>query len=160
MTMIDPNAVEPLLVRASEAELLGSAPATLQLLADGSDTAGALSAIRTRMGRGTAGPTPHFHRKSPEIFFVIEGGLEVLIGEQLVTARDGDFLLVPPGAVHAFRTPADTGVDLLFLMPGADRFEYFRLIERIQRGQASPQELLDSQERFDNHFRPSPLWEA
>jgi hypothetical protein len=39
-----------------------------------------------------------------------------------------------------------------------DRFEYFRLGDRVIKGQASPQEILDSQERFDNHFIDSPTW--
>lgn len=158
MTAIDPNTVQPVLVRSDDAEVLGTASTTMQLLADGSDTNHVISAIRTRMGKGTAGPAPHLHRHAPEIFFVIEGALDVLIGDQIVTAHDGDFLLVPPHTVHAFRTPPDTGVDMLFLMPGADRFEYFRLLDRIQHGQAGPQEILQSQERFDNHFQHSPLW--
>jgi hypothetical protein len=57
------------------------------------------------------------------------------------------------------RTPADTGVDLLFFMPGVARFEYFRLIGRIRSGEASPQEILDTQERFDNHFQDSAIWQ-
>ncbi|WP_329564379.1 cupin domain-containing protein [Kitasatospora sp. NBC_01266] len=160
MTAIDPNAIEPVLMRASEMEQLGSAGFTMRLLADGGDTGGALSAIRAKMAKGTAGATPHLHRRSSEIFFVLEGGLDVLVGEQIVTAREGDFLLVPPGLAHAFRTPADIGVDMLFVMPGADRFEYFRLLDRIQRGLADRQELLDTQERFDNHFLSSPVWEG
>lgn len=31
---------------------------------------------------------------------------------------------------------------------------------RVLRGQASPQEILDSQERFDNHFMASLVWRA
>ena len=31
---------------------------------------------------------------------------------------------------------------------------------RVLRGQASPQEILDSQERFDNHFMASPVRQA
>jgi hypothetical protein len=49
-------------------------------------------------------------------------------------------------------------VDILFLMPGVERFEYFRLGDRIRKGQASPQEILDTQDRFDNHFQDSAVW--
>ncbi|MCP2169742.1 cupin domain-containing protein [Goodfellowiella coeruleoviolacea] len=155
MTALNPD--HAVLVRAADAEVLHGTT-TVHLLADGSDTGGVISAARSRMPRDTAGASPHHHRNAAEMFFVIEGGLDVLVGDRVVTARAGDFLLVPPGMAHAFRTPADTGADFLFLMPEVDRFDYFRLLNRVQQGLASPQEILDSQERFDNHFHESPVW--
>ncbi|GAA3732770.1 hypothetical protein [Salinactinospora qingdaonensis] len=60
---------------------------------------------------------------------------------------------------HAFAAAPDATADVLIIQtPDAERFEYFRLIDRINRGEAEPQELLDTQERFDNHFLDSPLW--
>jgi mannose-6-phosphate isomerase-like protein (cupin superfamily) len=159
MTLINSGDTKPLLVRAAEAETLGIAPDTMHLLADGDPTDGAVSVSRTKMGKDTEGASPHYHSRAAESFLIISGGLHVLTGEQVVTAREGDFLLVPPNTTHAFRTPADTGVDLLFFMPGVARFEYFRLIGRIRSGEASPQEILDTQERFDNHFQDSAIWQ-
>jgi hypothetical protein len=40
------------------------------------------------------------------------------------------------------------------------RFDYYRLLDRVQRGEASPQEIRDSQDRFDNHYVDSPVWKA
>ncbi|NYI06785.1 cupin domain-containing protein [Allostreptomyces psammosilenae] len=157
MTLIGSGGTEPVLVRADDAEVLAVGGNTLRLLADGGP-GGAPSAIRSTMASNTDGPAPHYHDHAPEIFFIIEGGLHVLVGERVVTAREGDYLLVPPGTTHTFRTPADTGVDMLFLMPGAERFEYFRLAERISRGLADPREVLDSQDLFDNHFVDSAPW--
>jgi mannose-6-phosphate isomerase-like protein (cupin superfamily) len=158
MTQLTSGDAQPVLVRADDAETLGVAPATIQLLADGDPASGAVSVARSRLGKGTDGPPPHYHGGSAEIFFIIEGGLHVLAGERVITVAEGDFLLVPPNTAHAFCTPADTGVDMLFLMPGAERFEYFRLGDRIRQGNARPQELLDTQDRFDNHFLDSPVW--
>jgi mannose-6-phosphate isomerase-like protein (cupin superfamily) len=159
MTQFNSADSQPVLVRATDAEILGVTPATIQLLADGDPASGAVCVARSKIGKGMDGPPPHCHTGSSEIFFVIEGGLHILAGERVVTVGEGDFLLVPPNTAHAFCTPADTGVDMLFLMPGAERFEYFRLGERIRQGTASPQELLDSQDRFDNHFLDSPVWQ-
>jgi quercetin dioxygenase-like cupin family protein len=148
-----------LLVHATDAEVLGLDPNTIQLLADGSSD-GAISAVRTRMAKGTEGPPAHYHKGAPEIFFIIEGGLHVLAGEDVVTMREGDYLLVPPQTTHAFCTPDDAGVDMLFLMPGIERFEYFRLGDRIRRGEADLAEIVgpEAQDRFDNHFQDSTTW--
>jgi mannose-6-phosphate isomerase-like protein (cupin superfamily) len=146
------------LVQADAAEtLLGGG---ISLLADGSDTDGAISANRTRLGPGVGGPPPHYHRGSAEIFFVIDGSLQALAGDRVVTLNGGDFLVVPKNMPHAFATPAQTSADVLIVFaPGMqDRFDYFRLTDRVMEGQASPQEILDSQERFDNHFLDSPIW--
>lgn len=156
MTALNPD--HAVLVRAADAEVLNATANTMYLLADGADTGGVISAARSKMPKATPGANPHYHRNAPEMFFIIEGGLDVLVGDKVVTARDGDFLLVPPGMSHAFRTPADTGADFLFLMPNVDRFDYFRLIHQVARGEATPQDILDSQERFDNHFHESPVW--
>jgi mannose-6-phosphate isomerase-like protein (cupin superfamily) len=154
MTTIDPN--DAVLVRANDAELLGVAPNTIQLLADGDN--GGMSAIRSKLRKGTEGPPPHYHAGAAEIFFILEGGLHVLTGQRVVTVGEGDFLLVPPNTPHTFATPGDTGVDMLFLMPEARRFDYFRLVDRVRRGEAGPGELLETQDRFDNHFQDSQVW--
>lgn len=31
-------------------------------------------------------------------------------------------------------------------------------MDRIRKGEASPQEILNTQDRFDNHFVDSPIW--
>jgi hypothetical protein len=82
---------------------------------------------------------------------------DVLVGEQVVTLGGRDFLLVPPS--HGTRVAsANAGVDMLFITPGVERFEYFRLGDRIRKGEASPQQILDAQDRFDNHFHDSLVW--
>jgi uncharacterized cupin superfamily protein len=108
------------------------------------------------------GPAPHYHTGSAEIFFILGGSLQALAGDRVVTLDAGDFLVVPRNLPHAFAAPPEIEADILIVFaPGVkDRFEYFRLVDRVVRGQASPQEILGSQERFDNHFTDSPAWRA
>jgi mannose-6-phosphate isomerase-like protein (cupin superfamily) len=142
-----------MIIRAAEAEVLALGDIATTLLTDG-----AISASRTAMAKGTDGPSPHYHKTSPEAFFIIDGGLQVLVGDTVEELGTGDFLLVPPNTTHAFATPENTGVDMLFLMVGIERFGYFRLLDRIARGEASSQEVLANQDRFDNHFLDSETW--
>jgi mannose-6-phosphate isomerase-like protein (cupin superfamily) len=162
--MSDPNphdtsAGRPVLVRRDEAEVLGTAPDTMTLLADVSATSGFLSSTRTALGRGKDGATPHYHRASAELFFILDGRLQVLVGDEVVTADEGDLLVVPPHTTHAFAATPDAGADVLIVLtPGMERFEYFRLLDRIRRGVDDPREIQRSQERFDNHFVDSAAW--
>jgi quercetin dioxygenase-like cupin family protein len=150
-----------LLVRHDEAEQLGSTPDTMTLLADVSQTGGHLSTNRASLGRGHDGATPHFHTSSAEMFFMLDGELEILQGNEVVTVRTGDMLFVPPHTTHAFGATSRSAADVLIVFtPGVERFEYFRMIDRIRRGEASPAEILASQDRFDNHFVDSATWRA
>ncbi|MEV7551119.1 cupin domain-containing protein [Amycolatopsis sp. NPDC089917] len=150
---------EPVLVRAAEAETVGAAPTLVTLLADVSTTGGVMSSARTRLGVGADGATPHYHTGSSEMFFMLGGKLEVLVGEEIVTVSEGDMLVVPPLMTHAFRATMDSAADVLIVfIPGVERFDYFRLLEKVGHGKATVQDLLDSQEKFDNHFVESPVW--
>jgi quercetin dioxygenase-like cupin family protein len=150
---------KPVLVRATAAEQLGESPNATWLLADADQTDHTMNAVRTTLGRGVSGPPPHFHAESSELFFMLDGALRVLTADTVVTVTSGDFLLIPPRMTHAWATPADQSADVLIIKaPGTNRFEYFRLVERIRRGETGPQEILATQERFDNHFVDSPIW--
>ncbi|HEY0496268.1 MAG TPA: cupin domain-containing protein [Kutzneria sp.] len=114
---------------------------------------------RTTLAAGADGPPPHFHRGSAEIFFVLSGSLQALAGDRVVTLDRGDFLVVPKLMPHAFGTVTEPADVLILFAPGMlDRLDYFRLGDRVLKGQADPHELLATQERFDNHFLDSPLW--
>ena len=43
------------------------------------------------------GPPPHIHTTEEEAFYVLEGELNVLVGQRTVTATAGAFVLVPRG---------------------------------------------------------------
>lgn len=151
--------MDAVLTHGADAERLGEAPNQTWLIADAEDTDGIMNVVRTTLGPGVDGPPPHFHKDSPEMFYLLGGALRILAGDQVLTVRQGDYLLVPPLMHHAWGTPMDTGADVLIVKaPGNSRFEYFRLGDRIRRGAASPAEVLATADRFDNHFVDNPVW--
>ncbi|MFE3193960.1 cupin domain-containing protein [Nocardia sp. NPDC059240] len=159
MTTTPSNPDRALLIRHDEAEYLPGLG--VRLYADHDMTGGKLSANRATLPAGTDGPPPHFHTGSAELFYLLDGSLTVLAGEDIHTLHGGDFLLVPAGMVHAWAAPADASADVLIVFtPGIERFDYFRMGERLRRGDGDPMEILRTQERFDNHFVDSPRWRA
>ncbi|MFE7979706.1 cupin domain-containing protein [Streptomyces shenzhenensis] len=161
MSLFVPQFDESVIVRAAEAEVVGRAPTTVRLLADSSRTGGALSTQRVTLTAGADGARPHWHDNSAEMFFLLDGAADILSGEDVVTAGPGDLVVVPPGRPHAFAAVPGADADLLIVItPGVERFEYFRHLRRVALGEATPESLLDVQERYDNHFLSSAAWEA
>ena len=148
------------LVRQADAEVLGGPQVTGRLYADSSATGGALSSQRIVLRHGAAGAMPHHHTGSSELFYVVSGAAELLTGERVVTVAGGDLAVVPPGTVHAFAAAPASDADLLIILaPGVDRFEYFRLLQRIATGEAPLESILEVQDLYDNHFDDSPVWQ-
>jgi mannose-6-phosphate isomerase-like protein (cupin superfamily) len=148
------------LVRAADAERVGRPPQTIQLLVDSAATGGKLSAQRVTLRDGADGARPHHHAGSAELFFVLSGSAQLLAGERMLLAGEGDVAVVPAGLSHAFAAPPGADTDLLIVIaPGVERFEYFRHLARIAAGELPPESLLAVQERYDTFFEASPLWE-
>ena len=67
----------------------------------------------------TDGPGAHFHEGNDEVFYVLEGKPEILIGEDWVPLDKGSFVLIPRGITHDFRNPGEEEAGLLnFFIPG------------------------------------------
>ncbi|NEB78571.1 cupin domain-containing protein [Streptomyces sp. SID14478] len=160
MSFVVPEFDSSVIVRATDAEVVGRAPTTVRLLADSSATGGALSTQRVTLTDGANGATPHHHEHSAEMFYVLDGAAEFLAGDEVVTGGTGDLIVVPPRTAHAFAAAPGCDADLLIVLtPGVERFEYFRHLQRIALGELSRESLLDVQERYDNHFLGSRVWD-
>ncbi|SDT03687.1 cupin domain-containing protein [Actinoplanes derwentensis] len=150
----------PLHITAADAETLADgATSLITLLADADATGGALTVNRSLLKPGSPGAPPHFHTKTTETFFVLDGTLLVLAGEEIRTLEQGDLLVIPPRLPHAFAPVPGAHADILVTFtPGIARFDYYRLLERVYRGEAEPSEIGASSEQFDNHYFDSPTW--
>lgn len=92
----------------------------------------------------------HTHRRSQELFYVLEGELDLLAfeptsrtehgwrdwesagGDRVVRAGAGSCMFVPPGCPHAFMNPTDKPARMLFQSyPSPDHERYFEEICEI-----------------------------
>ncbi|MDZ7962885.1 MAG: cupin domain-containing protein [Aulosira sp. DedQUE10] len=62
--------------------------------------------------RGTA-PVLHIYRQMEEMFYVLEGEVEIIVGNQTVRGLPGAFVLVPPGTPHTFSNQGTQRAKLL-----------------------------------------------
>lgn len=148
------------LVRHSDREILSTAPGNATgLVMDSDATGGAVSVLNIYLPKGADGAAPHFHTRSTELFYLVSGRLEILAGDRIEVLEQGDTLLVPQLMPHAFGATADSDANIFtVLSPGVQRFDYFRLLDRIVHGQADISELRASQQTYDNHFVKSAVW--
>ncbi|MFI9534064.1 cupin domain-containing protein [Nocardia fusca] len=155
-----PTTPKPTAIRQpADAETLRAGSVTMRLLIDAEQAHGAVSTLEVTMDRGADGAAPHFHTLSDELFYVADGELQLMAGERVLTIGAGGSAVVPKMTTHAFGATPDSGARVLIgLMPGVQRFAYFRLLERIARGEATPDELATSQDEYDNHFVDAPRW--
>ena len=160
MSWIPSSSHGPGIVRASDAETLVAGPRRLQLLLDSSATGGALSSHRVRLGDGAEGANPHRHTRSSELFYVLDGSVDVLAGEKVVTATEGDMVVVPPGVAHAFgASKGHDGELLVVITPGIERFEFFRQLVRIMTGTAPQESLMGTNALYDTYAMPRDVWD-
>ncbi|MBF6182306.1 cupin domain-containing protein [Nocardia otitidiscaviarum] len=158
MNTTDPR---PAIRYPGDAETLRTTDVTVRLLIDAPEANQAASTVEVTMAPGADGAAPHYHTRSDELFYVAEGELQVLAGDHITTVGAGGSLIVPRLMPHAFGAAPTSGARILIaLMPGIERFEYFRLLERLAHGTATVEDLAASQEEFDNWFVDAPEWWA
>ncbi|MFJ9376768.1 cupin domain-containing protein [Streptomyces sp. NPDC101455] len=99
----------------------------------------------------------HVHTRSEELFYVLEGELDVLAfeprirtpdnwqrwesssGTRVVRATPGTVVVVPPGCPHAFSNPTETAAKMFFqASPPPDHERYFEELLEILGGGGPP----------------------
>jgi mannose-6-phosphate isomerase-like protein (cupin superfamily) len=93
-------------------------PEGLVVKATAADTQGAVGVLEATSAPGF-GPPRHVHRSCDELFYVLGGELEILVGDERVRATAGSFVLVPRGTVHAPKVVGpEPGRVLVVFAPG------------------------------------------
>jgi mannose-6-phosphate isomerase-like protein (cupin superfamily) len=85
-------------------------------------TEGAFSLMERALPVSNRRPQPHRHR-GPEGFYVLEGSIEFVVGDQRRTGGPGFWAFVPGGVAHTFGNVGETPAKLLIVhAPAADAY--------------------------------------
>ena len=87
-----------------------------------------LDVVEFLVGAEYAGTDPHVHLRHADCFYVLEGELDVLVGDETVRVGPGGSVVVPPGVVHAF-TSVDQARFVNVHAPSCGFVEYVRRLD-------------------------------
>jgi quercetin dioxygenase-like cupin family protein len=105
------------------------------VVAAGTDTSGAFGLVETTIPRGHSAPL-HVHRHEDEAFYVLDGTVDFVCGDERFRAEQGAIVCLPRGVPHSFLGVSDQAARVLVLMLPAG----------LEAAFADP-------ERFDEVFR-------
>lgn len=111
----------------------------------------------------------HVHRASQELFYVLEGELDLLAfepqwrsedwhewesatGKRFLHGGPGSLLFIPPGCPHAFSNPTDRPARVLFQAAPSGHEDYLDELASLLResgGRADPQAVAELRRRYD-----------
>jgi quercetin dioxygenase-like cupin family protein len=91
----------------------------------GHRTGDAVAVVEHTLAPGLLGAAPHRHRHEDEVSYVLEGTLTVQLGDAVVTAGPGAFVVKPRGQFHTFWNTGTETVRFLELIAPAGFARYF-----------------------------------
>lgn len=94
--------IDPKIVKNKEGQLLNVLGDNQNIKLTGKDTNGQFTLIEQNNKPGVGIP-PHVHENEDEVFQVIEGQVEMRIGEETTTLHAGDLIFCPKGIPHSWK---------------------------------------------------------
>ena len=111
------NDLKPFRLRSDEGESVQFYDQMYLLKATAAATGGAfgLNEVTTPLG---SGPRLHVHAREHEAFYVLEGRLEVTVGNERFEADEGTFVFAPRDIPHRYEATSPIARQLVFVFPG------------------------------------------
>src|SRR5687768_15498743 len=118
-------------------------------LVTGEETGGAYFAMEALVPPG-GGPPPHVHRNEDETFYVLEGHVDLRLGDDRVTAGPGAFVNIPRGRVHNSHDASSAMAKLIltFTPAGIEHFFEETLERALDPTQPPPDNVAEVAARY------------
>jgi mannose-6-phosphate isomerase-like protein (cupin superfamily) len=126
-----------ILVPPGEGKTLWVTDELMTFKASGEDTGGAYSLTDSLVPSG-GGPPPHIHHREDEAFWVLEGELEIMVGEDRFMAAAGSFVHLPKGLIHSYRNVGPGPARFLTLVVPAGLEKFFEEVGQPGTDLSSP----------------------
>ncbi|HEV2413356.1 MAG TPA: cupin domain-containing protein [Candidatus Dormibacteraeota bacterium] len=120
------------------------------LRASAADTGGRFEIIEYK---GPAVPPPHVHREHDEIFYILEGTFNFVIGNAIKEAGTGSLVWVPRGTRHGFQVQPGSRALLVTIPAGLEGF-FMELGKGLAEGKTSDEIRAELADKYDS--TPAP----
>jgi quercetin dioxygenase-like cupin family protein len=115
-------------------------------------TGGAISVIMAWHKPGE-GPPDHIHFSQEEMFFIVEGTYELIVGDQTATVGPGTLVFIPRNVVHRFSNVGDTTACMLdWSLPGGQDHYFEAISELATGGGFTGEKAMEISKKFDTNF--------
>jgi quercetin dioxygenase-like cupin family protein len=96
----------PRVTRVEDSPAVKFPGSTIRVLLNGEESGGSVSVFYQEVEPGFGAP-PHHQPNEEEHIFILEGEMEMTIGNQTIQAKPGTFAFAPRNATHAFKNKSD-----------------------------------------------------
>jgi uncharacterized cupin superfamily protein len=104
----------------------------------GDSTGGAYAVVEHTLAPGSLAAPPHRHTHEDEVSYVIEGELTALLGDEVVVAQAGSYVVKPRGQWHTFWNAGTTTLWMIEIISPAGFEAYFAELGEIIQPDAPP----------------------
>jgi mannose-6-phosphate isomerase-like protein (cupin superfamily) len=147
---------QPWILGPGEGKRLDVLGESITVKVDPSDTGGAYAIVEEVSGPG-GGPPPHVHAHEDEVFYVLEGNVEFLVGDRTVPGKPGSTGVLPRGVPHTFRNVGPSPSKVLVVISPGGFTRFFEEIDgKARSGPLSKEEATKIAERYGLTILPPP----
>ncbi|MGV2829723.1 cupin domain-containing protein [Myxosarcina sp. GI1(2024)] len=145
----------PIILQPGEGKSVQIGTSTCTFKLTGKDTHGHFGLFEFTLEPETQGASRHIHKHLTEIFYVVEGEIELMSDrDRITTALPGTLMTVPENTPHGFSNPSSMRSKLLIMFCPADsREQYFEGLAELTKDGRKPsqEELLELMQKFDQY---------
>lgn len=137
----------PILLGKEDGEVWNVLGETIVCKVSGAETFGRFAVIEeTTPAKGVI--PPHFHNRTDEIIYVLEGEYEVVCDGQTSVARAGSMLVIPRGTTHSLTNRQIFPGKMLAIITPSGFENFFAELSRLEHA-AGVQEITEIGKRND-----------
>ena len=144
---LDPASV---IVRTADTDAVGVSGTRIGFLANADEALDAMGLIEYKAPPSFPGPPPHVHGRTWDAYYVLQGRLALMLGDERRELGPGDVAAVPPGTAHGFANPLDTPTRFLDIHAPGGFERYFREVAAaLGDGPLDPAAMAQIASRYD-----------